>query len=250
MRLADRVAIITGAGRGLGRAIALGYAREGAHVAVADLDPATAARTADEVRALGRRALAVPVDVTQRPQVEAMVERVVAELGRVDILVSNAGIAGRYNFLELADEVFDRTMAVNVRGVFLCGQVVARQMVRAGTRGAIVNLASQRAEVVDRNQAAYAASKGAVRQLTKGMAIDLAPYGIRVNAIGPATVETDINRERLADPAERQRMIERIPLGRLGAPEDIVGAAIFLASDEARFITGHTLYVDGGWLAG
>lgn len=249
MRLADRVAIVTGAGRGIGRAIALGFAREGAHLAIADLDPETAERTAGEVRALGRAALAIVVDVTQRGQVEAMVERTVAELGRLDVLVSNAGISVRHDFLELPEEVWDRVMAINLKGVFLCGQAAARHMARAGG-GAIVNLASQRAEVADRRQAAYVASKGGVRMLTKAMAVDLAPYAIRVNAIGPATTLTDLNRERLADPAERHRTLDRIPLGRLGDPDDIVGPAIFLASDEARFVTGHCLFVDGGWLAG
>ncbi|MBI2322827.1 MAG: SDR family oxidoreductase [Chloroflexi bacterium] len=250
MRLADRVAIVTGAGRGIGRAIALGYAREGAHVVIADMDGTTAERTAAEVRALGRRALGVTVDVTQRAQVETVVERTVQELGGVDLLVANAGVAGRYDFLEMTDEVWNRTLAVNLTGVFLCGQAVARQMVRAGRGGAIVNIASQRAEIADRGQAHYCASKGGVRVLTKAMAVDLAPYGIRVNAIGPATVRTDINRERLSAPSEVERMVQRIPLGRLGEPEDIVGPAIFLASDEARFVTGHCLFADGGWLAG
>jgi 3-oxoacyl-[acyl-carrier protein] reductase len=249
MRLQDRVAIVTGAARGIGRAIALGYAREGAHVVIADIDDLAAKRAAEEVRALGRRALAVAVDVSQCPQVVAMVERAVCELGRLDIMVSNAGISEFHDFLTMPEEVWQRTLAVNLTGVFLCGQAAAREMVRMGG-GAIINTASQRAESADARHAPYIASKAGVRGLTKAMAVELAPLGIRVNAIGPGPVLTDLNRERMAIPEIREQFVRRIPLGRLGAPEDIVGAAIFLASDEARFITGHTLYVDGGWLAG
>ncbi|MBI4507665.1 MAG: glucose 1-dehydrogenase [Chloroflexi bacterium] len=250
MRLADRVAIVTGGARGIGRAIALGYAREGAHVVVADQDGATAERTAAEVRALGRRGLAVAVDVAQRAQVETLVERVVQELGRLDVMVSNAGISLPHDFLDTPEELWDRTIGVNLKGVFLCGQAAARQMVRQGGGGAIVNTASQRVESGDPRGVPYVASKGGVRSLTKAMALALAPYGIRVNAIGPGPTLTDLNRERMADPATRARFVDRVPLGRLGDPEDMVGAAVFLASDEARFVTGHTLYVDGGWLAG
>ncbi|MBI3966454.1 MAG: SDR family oxidoreductase [Chloroflexi bacterium] len=248
MRLQDRISIVTGAGRGIGRAIALGFAREGAGVVIADLDPDAATSVAGEVRSLGRPALAVEVDVTQRAQVEAMVERAVAELGRVDVLVSNAGISLRQHFLELTEEVWDRVLGVNLKGVFLCGQAAARQMAKTGG-GAIINIASQRAEAPDLNQAPYAASKGGVRTLTKAMALDLAPHGIRVNAIGPGPVLTDLNRHRLAEPGEQERFLRRLPLGRIGDPDDIAGPAIFLASDEARWVTGHTLFVDGGWLA-
>lgn len=249
MRLLDKVAIVTGAGRGIGQAIALGFAREGAHVAAADVDRGGAERTSETIRALGRRALTITVDVSSRDQVEAMVKRCVDELGGVNILVSNAGISHLDDFLELTDEIWDRVMAVNLKGTFLCGQVAARHMVHIGG-GAIINLASQLAETANFRQAAYVTSKGAIKTLTKAMAVDLAPYGIRVNAIGPGPIPTDFNRERMSVPSYRERMLRRVPLGRFGEPQDIVGAAVFLAGDEAQWVTGHCLFVDGGWLAG
>lgn len=249
MRLADRVAIVTGSARGIGRGIALGYAREGAHVVIADINGALAEKTAKEVCAAGRRSLAVAIDVTQRAQVEALVERTVQELGRLDIMVSNAGISEYHDFLTMPEEAWQRTIGINLTGVFLCGQAAARAMTRTGS-GAIINTASQRAESAVARHAHYVASKAGVRGLTKAMAVELAPMGIRVNAIGPAPILTDLNRERMADPEIRGAALARIPLGRLGDPQDIVGAAVYLASDEASFVTGHTLYVDGGWLAG
>ena len=248
-QLADRIALVTGAGRGIGLAIARAFAQEGADVVIADLLPESAARAADEIRALGRSALALEVDVAQPAQVEAMVERAVGHLGRIDILVSNAGVSQRHDFLEMPIEEWDRVIGVNLRGVFLCGQAVARRMAQQGG-GSIVNIASQRAVTPGRRQAAYAASKGGVQTLTKAMALDLAPHGIRVNAIGPGPVRTDLTRASLSDPSQREEFLRRIPLGRIGEPDDIAGAAVFLASDRARFVTGHCLFVDGGWLAG
>lgn len=248
-QLADRVALVTGAGRGIGLAIARAFAKQGADVVVADLHEESAARVAEEIRRLGRSALALEVDVAQPEQVVAMAERVVARFGRIDILVSNAGISQQDDFLDMPVEAWDRVIAVNLRGVFLCGQAVARRMTRTGG-GSIVNIASQRAVTPGRRQAAYAASKGGVQTLTKAMALDLAPHGIRVNAIGPGPVMTDLTSARFADPTEREEFLRRVPLGRLGEPDDIAGAAVFLASDEARWVTGHCLFVDGGWLAG
>lgn len=247
--LAGRAAVVTGGGRGIGLAIARAFAREGADVAVADLRLEEAQRTAAELRGLGRQATAIEVDVSEPAQVAAMVERAVGELGRVDLLVSNAGISQRRDFLEMSVEEWDRVIAVNLRGVFLCGQAAARRMAASGG-GAIINIASQRAESAGRHQVAYVASKGGVKALTKAMALDLAPRGIRVNAIGPGPVLSDLTRERFLDPAERAAFTARVPLGRLGEPDDIAGAAVFLASERAGWVTGHCLFVDGGWLAG
>jgi NAD(P)-dependent dehydrogenase (short-subunit alcohol dehydrogenase family) len=249
-QLAGRVALVTGGARGIGRAISLAFAREGADVAVADQRADEAERVAEEVRRLGRRALVVEADVARPEQVAAMVERAAGEFGRLDILVANAGVSQRVDFLEMAVEEWDRVIGINLRGVFLCGQAAARRMVADGARGAIINLASQRAESAGRQQVAYVASKGGVKSLTKAMALDLAPHGIRVNAIGPGPALTDLTRARFSDPAERAAFEARVPLGRLGEPDDIAGAAVFLASDAARWVTGHCLFVDGGWLAG
>jgi NAD(P)-dependent dehydrogenase (short-subunit alcohol dehydrogenase family) len=248
-QLVGRKAIVTGGGRGIGLAIAQALAREGADVALADLSLEAAERAAEELRGLGRQSLAIQTDVAEPAQVEAMVERAVGAFGRLDVLVSNAGISQRTDFLEMPVAEWDRIIAVNLRGVFLCGQASARRMAQTGG-GAIINLASQRAESTGRQGAAYAASKGGVRTLTKAMALDLARFNIRVNAIGPGPVLSDLTRHRFSDPAQVEEFVARIPLGRLGQPDDIAGAAVFLASDAARWVTGHTLFVDGGWLAG
>jgi NAD(P)-dependent dehydrogenase (short-subunit alcohol dehydrogenase family) len=248
-QLAGRIALVTGGGRGIGFAIARAFAEEGADLVVADLQTESAAEAAEQIRALGRAVLEVQLDVAEPEQVAAMVERAVERFGRIDVLVSNAGISQRDDFLEMPVEAWDRVIAVNLRGVFLCGQAVARRMARQGG-GAIVNIASQRAESAGRDGAAYAASKGGVRTLTKAMALDLAPHRIRVNAIGPGPVLSDLTRARFSDPARRAAFEARVPLGRLGEPDDIAGAAVFLASDAARWVTGHCLFVDGGWLAG
>lgn len=248
--LAGRVALVTGGGRGIGLAIARAFGREGADVAVADMRLEEAQAAAAELRGLGRRAAAIEVDVSDPEQVAAMVERAASELGRLDVMVSNAGISQRRDMLEMSVEEWDRVIAVNLRGVFLCGQAAARRMVADGVRGSIINTASQRAESAGLHQVAYVASKGAVKSLTKAMALDLAPRGIRVNAIGPGPVLSDLTRARFSDPAEREAFTARVPLGRLGEPDDIAPAAVFLASERARWVTGHCLFVDGGWLAG
>jgi NAD(P)-dependent dehydrogenase (short-subunit alcohol dehydrogenase family) len=247
-RFAGRVAVVTGAGRGIGRAIALALAAEGAGVAVADVDAESAERTSDEIRMLGSPAVAVHVDVRRRDEVDALIGRTVASLGRLDILVSNAGISHRHDFTELPEEVWDEIIDVNLKGVFLCGQAAAREMARVG-RGAIVNVASQRGVSASPRSAAYIASKGGVIALTRAMAVDLAPLGIRVNAVGPGPVITDLNRHRFEDRTYREETQARVPLGRLGEPEDVVGAVLFLAGEEARWVTGHCLFVDGGWVA-
>jgi glucose 1-dehydrogenase len=246
-RLAGKAAIVTGAGSGIGRAIALGYLAEGASVLMADLDEDTARETAELGQHEASGAEVCRVDVADGESVRAMVSLAEARFGRLDILVHCAGIIHRTEFLDLTEEIFDRVVAVNLRGTFLCGLYAARRMAALGG-GAIVNFASVNAEVAASNTAAYCASKGGVQMLTRSMAVSLAPHKIRVNAIGPGTTRTNINRDRLDRPGALEAEARRIPLGRVGVPDDLVGPAIFLASDDAAYITGHTLFVDGGFL--
>jgi len=247
-RLEGKAAIVTGAGSGIGRTIALGYLAEGANVLMADLDEATAQETAELTKHERSRAEVCGVDVADGESVRAMVALAEARFGRLDILVHCAGIIHRAEFLDLTEEIFDRIIAVNLRGTFLCGLYAARRMAALGG-GAIVNFASVNAEVAASNTAPYCASKGGVQMLTRSMAVSLAPHKIRVNAIGPGTTRTNINRDRLDPPGALEAEARRIPMGRVGVAEDLVGPAIFLASDESAYITGHTLFVDGGFLA-
>jgi NAD(P)-dependent dehydrogenase (short-subunit alcohol dehydrogenase family) len=248
-RLDGKVAVVTGAGSGNGRAIALGFAREGARVLVADVDEAAAEATAGLAReqGWGDQVAVCPVDVADGASVRAMVEEAEGRFGRIDVLVSNAGITNRQEFLDLTEELFDRVIAVNLRGVFLCGLYCGRRMAATGG-GAIINIASVNSEVAASNTAPYCASKGGVQMLTRSMAVSLAPHKIRVNAIGPGTIRTNINRDRLDRPGATEAEAKRVPLGRLGTPEDLVGPAVFLASNESTYVTGHTLFVDGGFL--
>ncbi len=250
MRLEERIAIVTGAGSGNGRGIALRFAEEGARVVAADVDIETARETAALVSDAGGEALAVRADVSRREQVAAMVEAAGERYGGVDILVNNAGVETLVPLLDLEESEWDRVVATNLKGAFLCGQIAARAMVSAGTAGAIVNIASINAKIALSGQAHYTSSKGGLVMLTKSMALDLAPHGIRVNAVGPGVIETRMTERSLSDPRRRAMLLSKVPLGRVGQPREVANAALFLASDEASYITGTTLYVDGGWLAG
>ncbi len=250
MRLKDRVAVVTGAGSGNGRGIALRFAEEGARIVAADLDMESAETTAHLVEDAGGEAIAVCADVGRREQGVAMVKAARERFGGVDILVNNAGVETLVPVLDLEEREWDRVIDTNLKGAFLCAQIAARAMVDARTPGAIVNIASINAKIALAGQAHYTASKGGLIMLTKAMALDLAPHRIRVNAIGPGVIETRMTEASLSDPERRAMLLSKVPLGRVGQPRDVANAALFLASDEASYITGTTLYVDGGWLAG
>jgi glucose 1-dehydrogenase len=243
MRLQDRTAIITGGARGIGRAIAERFLAEGAKVLLADIDAGTLAGTAAELGCAQ-----CPTDVMHKAEIDRMVATAIAEFGRIDILVNNAGITHAADFLDLTVEDFDRVIAVNLRSAFLASQAVARHMIPLG-KGTIVNMSSVNAVFAIPNQIPYAVSKGGMNQLTKVSAMALAPHGIRVNAIGPGTILTDMGRAIMSDEAMERRILSRTPLGRCGEPSEIASIAAFLASDDASYLTGQTIYPDGGRLA-
>ena len=246
-RVEGKVALVAGAGGGIGGAGAEGLAREGAAVVCADIEAAAAEATAARIQAAGGRVIAMALDVRDRAAVDAAVAAAVREFGRLDVLLDCAGVSHRRNFLDLDHGEWERVIAVNLTGMFHLGQAAARQMVRQGGGGSIINVTSQLSEVARPERAAYVASKGGGRSLTHAMALDLAAHGIRVNAIAPGPTLTGLTQASYSDPERRQATIALIPLGRLGDPQDLVGAILFLASDESRWATGSTLTVDGGY---
>jgi len=249
MRLEDKVAIVTGAARGIGLAIAKRYAAEGARVVLADVDAVAGEAAA---RAIGANARFIVTDVGDAKAADNVVAEACRAFGALDILVNNAGIIHGADFLDLAEADFDRVLRVNLKGAFLVGQAAARRMVdqvKAGKPpGSVINMSSINAVVAIANHTPYCVSKGGVDQLTKVMALSLAPHGIRVNAIGPGSIMTDILKAVATDQDAKRRILARTPLGRIGDPDEIAAIAVFLASTEASYITGQTIYADGGRL--
>jgi glucose 1-dehydrogenase len=248
MRFADQVVIVTGGAQGIGRACVEAFAAEGAAVVVADIDAEGGKKTAEAIRAAGGRTQFIQTDVGDAGQAQRLVDQTLAAFGRLDVLINNAGIIKTAEFLEISEADFDAVLRVNLKGVFLVGQAAARAMARQG-RGAIVNMSSANAVVAIPNQVPYVTSKGAVNQLTKVMALALADKGVRVNAIGPGSILTDLLKVVMSDDAARRRILSRTPMGRCGEPAEIAKVALFLASEEASYITGQTIYPDGGRLA-
>ncbi len=246
MRLKDKVAIVTGAARGIGRAIALRFGQEGAKVAIVDLREEEGHETVRLIKAVESQAMFVRTDVSDQGQVQAMVDAVLAQWNTIDILVNDAGICPFEDFLDMSEKLWDQVLDVNLKGYFLCSQTVAKVMVEQGVKGRIIAVSSISSEFGGSSQAHYCASKAGINLLVKSMAISLGPHGITCNAVLPGTVETDINREALADPAVREYWSKRAPLGRLGQPEDITGPVLFFASDDSAWCTGAMLVVDGG----
>ena len=234
MRLKDKVALVTGAAQGIGLACAQACAREGARVVMADVNEEKGGKAAADLHAAFARC-----DVSRKADVVAAVARAVSEFGRLDILVANAGIVHAAEFLDLEEADFDRVLAVNLKGIFLAGQAAARQMVKQGGGGAIVNMSSVNAVMAIPNQVPYVVSKGGINQLTKVMALSLAPHRIRVNGIGPGTILTELAKTAVLGNKEAERKIlSRTPLGRMGEPIEVANVAVFLASDEASYLTG------------
>jgi len=245
--LKERVALVTGGGQGIGRGIVQRFAAEGAAVAINYVgSPDRAQETLAAVQSASGQAIVVEADVSNVAQVYAMVDRVVERFGHLDVLVNNAGIETHAPFWEVAEADFDRVIAVNLKGTFFATQAVVNHLRKAGKPGKIVNISSVHEDLPFPNFAAYCASKGGIRMLTRDLAVELAPLNITINAIAPGAIETPINRALLNDPKKLSDLLDHIPLRRLGKPEDVAGLAAFLASSDADYVTGATYLIDGG----
>ena len=248
MRLADKVALVTGGGSGIGRGIAIRFAEEDASVAVADLNREGAERVADEIRKLDRRGLPFEGDVTSRADCDRMVQETVLAFGKLDIFVANAGIGRAAPFLEMSDDDWEAVIRTNLTGVFTSCQTAARQMAEQGHGGRIICIASVAADRPAAGMASYSAAKAGVAMLAKVMAVELAPHRITVNAIGPGVIDTPLAAPLVAAIKAADRQVA--PLGRVGEPQDVANLALFLASNEADYVTGGLIFVDGGLAIG
>ncbi len=247
-RLEDKVAIVTGAGRGIGKCIALPFAEAGADVALATRTVDQIEQTATEIRNLGRRALAVQTDTSRRNDVENMVQKVMDQFGVIDILVNGAGIIIRKPLLEFPEEEWDKIIDIDLKGYYLCAQAVGKRMVEQ-KKGNIINISSQFGFKVTPGFGVYSIAKAGIIMLTRALAQELSEYGIRVNAIAPGMVRTEFSRDSWSNPNLLKQYEASVPLRRIAEPSDIAASALLLASDASSYITGHTLVIDGGALA-
>jgi len=251
MDLKDKVAIITGARRGMGKSHALKLARAGAKVVVSDISEEECEIVVEEIKKKGGEAIAVKCDVTKKADVDNMMKAAVDKWGKIDILVNNAGICQFKSFLELTEEEWDRTLDINLKGQFLCAQAAAKEMVKQKS-GAIVNIASVVMGQIGKGMAGlahYSASKGGIAALTKTLALELAPYNIRVNAISPGAIDTPMAASTKDDPKILEQTLAIIPMHRMGKAEEVSNLVLFLVSDTSSYITGSTVIIDGGWMA-
>jgi NAD(P)-dependent dehydrogenase (short-subunit alcohol dehydrogenase family) len=244
-RLEDKIALVTGAGAGIGRAVAETFAREGAHVVAADRDGEAARETADAIIKNNGAAQAETIDVTDTGEVKALMQCIAGTFGRLDVLVNNAGVGERSDFRHLDDAAWDRVWKTNVDGTVRCARE-AFDLLRASGKASVINLSSVMATKHTRQMSVYSATKGAVSALSRSLAVEYAPYGIRVNALCPGYVETALIGRYMQNPMIAKALLTQTPLRRFGTPQDIANAALFLASDEAAYITGADLHVDGG----
>ncbi len=248
MKLKGKVALVTGASRGIGRGIAEVFADEGADVAVNYVaNEKKAADVADAIRRRGRRALTVHADVARRAEVEPMIERVWKELGPIDVLVNNAGIETIVPFLELTDDQWTRLVDVNLRGAWLCSQVFCRRAIAEGRKGSVVNIGSIQAAKVLPGRTHYAPTKLGLEALTRNMSAEMTPQGIRVNCVHPGLIDTDMTEWVMKSPDLLPLVLAQISLGRAGEPREIGTVVAFFGSDEASYLTGQSIHVDGGW---
>lgn len=248
-RLAGKTAIVTGSTRGIGRAIALRYGREGANVVVSGTNAALCEEVSKLIRDEGGTAIGVPCDVSKLDDINRLYDKTLERFGEINIVVNNAGIAVFKPFVEVDPETVRKIWDVNLFGTFFSGQRAAKEMIKQGKGGKIINMSSISEEVGTAHLTQYATTKGGIKIMTKSMALELAEHRINVNAIGAGVIDTDISMEEFSKPGMREATVARIPWGRMGEPDDIAGTAVFLASDDSDYVTGTTVFVDGGLIA-
>lgn len=247
MQLENKVAIVTGAATGIGQAIACAFAREGAAVAIDYVGSGSDAQAmVDQIKRDGGRAVAISADISQPDQVSTLVSSTVDAFGRLDIMVNNAGIEKDMPFLETPVDLWNKIIAVDLTGAFLCSQAAAKQMVKQGQGGRIINISSVHEDLPKPTGVPYCAAKGGMRMMMRTMCVELAPYGITVNNVGPGAIDTPLDAPLKADPAKMKELLDEIPLHRMGQPDEVADLAIYLASDRSAYITGSSYFIDGG----